>query len=389
MDGMRFPFCESRRGRSSWPARDTAAFLLFLGALLAPAPASASPDAGAWRERYARAKTALVEGHAAEAAQAFEALAGDAPTDDDARLARELASVARASARKQTGPGAPHIRTSDELSVLYASAFVYGLGTSGWVVLLTQPGNFAAAIVPFVGITGAAVAGVAAVDGYKPFRRGVPHSIAAGLYLGLGEGIWVVGLQHAGAVRRDDGSRWDSPVVATALWAGATLGGVTGGLIGVAREPTPGRVSFTSSTGTWAGLVSGFLGSAFEPNARSRSEAAFLVGGIGYNLGILTGIAFAPSVAPSVARVRFVDLGAIAGGLALGGTYAMVANDEATVPAGLGFAAAGIVAGAGLAWWLTAGMPQDPPARALPSAAIHPLVMPTQGGWIAGVTGQL
>ncbi|HEV8551495.1 MAG TPA: hypothetical protein VGQ57_20750 [Polyangiaceae bacterium] len=362
---------------------------LAIGVVLAALRAGAAPGEDEWHSRYARAKAMLVEGHPTEAARELEALAADAPSTEDATLARELATVARASSRKEPGPDAPHIRTSDELSVLYASAFIYGLGTSGWVVLLTQPGNFGAALVPFVGITGAAVGGVAFVDSYKPFRRGVPHSIAAGLYLGLGEGIWVVGLQHAGATRRDDDSRWGASSVATVFWTGATAGGVVGGLVGALREPTPGRVSFTSSAGTWLGLSAGFFGAAFEPRDRSRTEAGFLVGGIGYNVGILTGIAIAPSIAPSVARVRFIDLGAIAGGLVGGGLYAVTADKNANVPAGLGSAAAGMVAGVGLSWWLTDGMPKDPPEAPKPGVAWRPLVTPTLGGCLFGVSGEL
>jgi hypothetical protein len=382
------PFTPRRRGKAATLRRAVAlAGVLF--ATLVPAAASAAPDPSAWHARYAHARTLLVDGHAEEAATVFESLASDAPTDHDAELARELASVARSSANKQSGPKSPHVRTSDELSVLYASAFIYGLGTGGWVVLLTQPGNFAAAILPFAGITTAAVGGVAVVDGYKPFRRGVPHSIAAGLYLGLGEGVWVVGLQHAGAMRRDDDSRWGSSAVATALWAGATLGGVTGGVIGSWREPTPGRVSFTSSAGTWAGLTSGFLGAAFESRDRSRPETAFLVGGIGYNLGIIGGVAFAPAIAPSVTRVRFIDLGALSGGLVGAGSYAIAAEGNASVRVGLGFAAAGMATGSGIAWWLTSGMPQDPPSRPAPAVTIRPLVTPTPGGLILGVSGAL
>jgi len=378
-----------RNAGRSRSAGSLLSFVVLLAMLLVTTRASAAPDDAPWRERYMRARTLLTEGHAEDAARAFEALAIEAPTQEDSDLARELASVARESANKQVTVRSPHVRSSDELSILYAGAFIYGLGSGGWVVLLTQPKNFAAAVLPFVGLTTAAVGGVAVADGYKPFRRGVPHSIAGGLYLGLGEGVWIVGLQHAGATRRGDDSHWEAPVVATALWAGATLGGVSGGVIGALREPTPGRVSFTTSAGTWAGLTSGFLGAAFESRDRSRTETGFLVGGIGYNLGILGGIAFAPLVAPSVARVRFVDLGAIAGGLVAGGAYAIAAEGSASVPVGLGFAGGGIAVGTGIAWWLTSSMPQDPPARPSPAVTVRPLITPTQGGLIVGISGEL
>jgi hypothetical protein len=364
-----------------------AAWVLAAVVLLAPAIARAAPDEADWRAAYARARALLVNGHPSDAARALETLAADPPTPADGALARELLGVARESARRLEP--SEHIRTTDELSVLYTSAFVYGLGTSAWVVLLTQPGNFPAAVLPFVGLTAASVGGVALADGYRPFRRGVPHSIAAGLYLGLGEGVWVVGLEHAGATRRGDDSRWRAEAVATALWAGATAGGVVGGLVGAWREPTPGRVSLTTSAGTWAGLIGGFAGAALDPRDRSRGETAFVTAGVAYNLGIVGGIAFAPLVAPSVARVRFADLGAVGGGLLGGGAYAIAADSNATVRGGLGFAALGAATGLGLTWWLTEGMPKDPPEQAAPGPALRALAQPTRGGFIVGLAGEL
>jgi hypothetical protein len=359
--------------------------LLFAFVLdLAPRTLLAAPDEASWRAEYARAKGLLVDGHPNEAANAFEALAADAPSGADAALARELAGLARASVVRQT-PLSAHIRTSDELSILYTSAFVYGLGTGGWVVLLTRPGNLAGAALPFVGFTAAAVGGVAMVDAYRPLRRGVPHSIAAGLYLGLGEAVWVIGFEHAGATRRADDSRWSAEMVGTALWSGASLGGIAGGLVGAWREPTPGRVSFTSSAATWAGVTSGFIAAALESRDRSRGETAMLAGGVGYNLGLASGIVVAPLLAPSVARVRFADLGAIGGALLGAGAYSVAAEKSATVRGGLGFAALGMAGGLGLTWWLTEGMPRDPPT----DSSIHALVVPTAEGALGVVRGEL
>jgi hypothetical protein len=104
---------------------------------------------------------------------------------------------------------------------------------------------------------------------------------------------------------------------------------------------------------------------------------------------MLSAIAIAPSLAPSVARVRFVDLGAIGGGLLGAGTYAIIAESDASVRGGLGSAALGIAAGVGLTWWLTSDMPNDPPDRPKPNAAIRPLFAPTQDGWMAGIGGEL
>lgn len=376
--------------RSLWlrAGRRAPGLVLLVAALCCPTVASAEPDADTWHERYEQAKETLAQGHAADAAKQFETLAAEARSPADERLAREFLDVARTTARRQQAYFAPHVRSSDELTVLYASAFVYGLGTSAWIVLLTEPESLAGAVLPFAGFTTAAVGGVAVADGYRPFRRGVPHSIAAGLFLGAGEGAWIIGYQHAGASRRDDDSHWQSAQVAGALWAGATLGGITGGIVGALREPTPGRVSFTTSAGVWAGMIGGFSAAALQPHDERRGETGFGVGGITYNLGIVGGIVFAPLIAPSVARVRFADLGAIGGGLLVAGGYAILAESSATARGGLGFAALGSAAGLGVTWWLTDGMPSDPPSKPA-TASVRPLAIPTDGGLILGLHGEL
>jgi hypothetical protein len=273
--------------------------------------------------------------------------------------------------------------------VLYTSAVAYGLGTSGWVVLLLEPQSLVGAGLPFALLTSVSVGGVAFADSYRPFRRGVPHSIATGLYLGVGEGAWIVGFQHAGATRRNDDSRWAASSVASVLWAGSTAGGLVGGLVGAWREPTPGRTSYVGSAAIWSGLTVGFVGAAIERDARTRGEVAFLIGGVAYNLGIIGAVATAPAVAPSIARVRFVDLGTLGGGLLGAGIYAVAAESRATPRGGLASAAAGMVGGLGLTWWLTRDMPRDPPGSGVRNTALSPTFTPRPGGFVFGIAGEL
>lgn len=361
------------------------ALLVLLLGLCWASPAFAQSSRGEWDERYANARRLLVTGHEAEAAPEFERLSASAPTTEDAHRASELAEICRAKLSAQVD--AAHLRSSGELTLLYSTAFVYGLGTSTWVALMTQPKNLAGAVLPFAVLTTAAVGGVSLADSYRPFRRGVPQSIASGAYLGLGEGIWLVGIQHAGAARRDDGSAWDSKRVASALWGGATLGAVAGGVVGALRQPTPGRVSFTLSTSLWGGLVTSFAAAALSTNEERRTEQAFTAGMVGYNVGLASGLIFAPSVAPSVARVRFVDLGGIGGGLVGAGLYTLAVggNDSR---ASLGAASVGTLAGLGFTWWATSGMPGDPPKPGR-SLSLLPSLVRTRDGWLATVSGEL
>ena len=116
--------------------RVTACLLAALISLPFTRTASAQSDAAvrddaadAWRERYTRARGDLVEGRYQRAERELIELAKIAPTPADAARALDLADLARASRMRAERTGGPHVRTSDELSVLYTSAFIYGLGT--------------------------------------------------------------------------------------------------------------------------------------------------------------------------------------------------------------------------------------------------------------------
>jgi len=361
------------------------ALAVLLAALCFSDNAIALESRADWDARYERARHLLVSGREAEAAPEFDQLSLSAPTEEDAHRASELATICRAKLNAQAD--AAYLRSTGELTFLYSTAFVYGLGTSAWVALMTQPKNLGGAVLPFAVLTTAAVGGVSLADNYRPFRRGVPQAIASGAYLGFGEGIWLVGIQHAGATRRGDNSAWDGKRVASALWGGATLGAIGGGVIGAFRQPTPGRVSFTLSTSLWGGLVTSFAAAALSNDESRRTEQAFTLGMVGYNVGLAGGLIFAPSVAPSVARVRFVDLGGIGGGLIGAGVYTLAAGGGES-RASLGAASIGTVAGLALTWWATSEMPGDPPKQGR-SLALLPSLVRTRDGWLAMVSGEL
>lgn len=361
------------------------------------ARASAQDADRSWHERYTRAREALVREEFAAAARAFDALEATAPSESERALANELGSIARAQLARREPLGQPALRTMDELTVLYTLAVFYGLGTSAWLDLQLKPQSFGAAILPFALLTPASVAIVAWADNFRPLRHGIPHAIAAGMYLGFGEGLWLVGYQNAYASRHEGVSRWSSERVASALWISSTVGAVAGTLVGALRRPTPGRVSFTASLSIWGGVISAFASSGIDPDERERSQRAFLIGALGYNAGLVAGLLFGPTAAPSVARMRFVDLGGLFGALLGGGAYALVAK-HADSRVSLGLAAAGGALGLGLTWWATSGMPADhshdllPPAlggRRSTLASLRPTIAPAPGGFFAAVSGEL
>ncbi len=369
-------------------------------AATAPAPAADAP--AAWTTRYEAARQHLVDGEYNPAYEEFVALAREAPTPEEKRLALEMAHVSaegatRAAAQWRAAnpvkPTEPMRRTPDEITLLYTTSFVYGVGTGAWFLLQTQPDSALTATLPFVAIAAAPIIGVAIVDGIHQLPHGVPHAISAGAYLGLGEGIWIVGFQHARSDRisasRDTSPRWDATVASSVLWGGATLGVVAGAALGTAIPTTPGRVSFTASTTLWGGALTGFTVSSLSRKGGHRSEDALLAAGLGYNVGLGSGLFLARQFSPSIARVRLVDMSGAAGGLVAGGLYLAFAGSDGNSRAGLGLAALGAATGLTIGWLATGGMAREYADAPAPAVTWNPTVIPVEKGAALGIAGFL
>jgi hypothetical protein len=348
-----------------------------------PVPASSvvpSPTSGPWANDYQLARKLLSDGHFAEASARFAALASAAPSPSERALAMELGALAASwNARgaaliekqelEDTGLTArrENRRTTDEIAVLYLNGVLYGIGTGAFVSVHTEPDSPAGVVLPALVLGGAGAGAVALVDSGHGLRYGVPQAIVSGMYLGLGEGItWSLWNQ----ARVDYRDEWSEKTVANVIWAGATLGAVGGGVIGSVYGATPGRASYVESTALWSSLVLGLgVGSAISDEARI-DDGALLASAIGLNAGALVGVFTAGQVAPSIARVRFLDLGALAGGLAVGGLYVSAAGRNPDVRSAMGLSALGVAAGLSTAWVLTSDMAKDHgpgrPATAMP-----------------------
>lgn len=364
-----------------------------------PAPTAQTAETESWDARYGEAYAALYEGKLREAAAKFHALTREARNERERLLAHEMARLAseyadhaeEEAAEAAKAAKARPLRTADEMTLLYSSGFLYGVGSGVWFLLGTEPDSALTATLPFAALTAAPVIAIATVDAIRPFARGVPHSISAGLYLGVGEGVWVVAMQQARANRfkNEDPSsdaRFRPEAVTAVLWTGATLGGVVGGALGSGLETTPGRVSFTASTTLWAGVLSGLTAGAALPDDDRRSERAFAIGGVGYNAGLAGGLLFAGRVSPSVSRVRLADLFAVAGGLVTTGGYLSLAHDVDR-RAAEGLAAGGIAVGLATGWLVTRGMAPDLGPAPPPKATLQPTFVPVPAGAGVGVGG--
>jgi hypothetical protein len=366
-----------------------------------PATPPAANDDPQFRQYYASARAHLATGDFAQAASEFAQAAQVATSPCNRALAEEQRALAQEWAErglafvKRSALGesnltakAVDVRTSDEIVSLYGSAILYGLGTGAWIdeLSLGSSPSSAAVILPPLIAAGAAAGGVAALDSGRGLRYGAAQSIVSGLNIGLYEGIvWDLFQASQG------GPSWSPQTTATFIWGAATAGAVAGGILGQTVTTTPGRASFAGSAGLWGGAVAGLSAGTFavSPNGAAPALAA---AGVGLTAGSIAGILTAGTVSPSIARVRFIDLGGIAGFLISGGLYLAAANNNADPHAFSGIAALGTVGGLVTGWLATRSMPRDEGVSKEPTTNAlewRPTVVPAPGGGMIAVQGRL
>jgi hypothetical protein len=365
-----------------------------------PVPPVWQSNDAAWFERYTFARERLLAGDFTQARELFAELARGAHSAADAALAGEMANLAGQWAQRdvafvrradlgesQLSAKAAGERTTDEIAVLYTNAVFYGLGSGVWFDVLSEPSSTAGGILPALGFAGAAAGAVALIDSSRPLKYGVPQSIVSGMYVGLEEGLAWTLWNQARSYRVEE---WSGKGVASVIWGGATVGAIAGGVIGTVQGTTPGRASFVGSAALWTGLVSGLLAGAASQVEDTRDDHAMLASAIGVSAGAIAGAFAAGAVSPSIARVRFLDLGGIAGGLVVGGLYLAAADRNPSTAALMGTTAIGTAVGLGTAWFATQGMPADRIADGETKAtALATSIVPTTGGAMLSIGGNL
>jgi hypothetical protein len=369
----------------------------------APVPEVSPDDDGAWRHRYDAARERLLAGSFAEAADQFDALAREARAPVDRSLAESMHDLARSWAdrglalvrRSDLGESAlsaksVNERTTDEIAQLYVNSIFYGVGSGLWLDVHTNPNTAGAAVLPLLLFSGASAGTVALLDIGHPLRYGVPQSIVSGLYVGFEEGL-VLSLWNQS--QSSSSSRWQGQTVADVIWGLSTVGAVGGGALGTTLGSTPGRASFVGTSALWTGVVVGLLAAGASGSDSDRAPNALLAAGIGLNAGAIGGLLAAGAVSPSIGRVRFLDVGAIGGGLLVGGLYLAGAGRNPDGRAASVLTGLGVAGGLGVAWAATSGMPADRlnegggPKPG--SVAVEPALVPLPGGAAVSLHGTL
>ncbi|MBK9265374.1 MAG: hypothetical protein IPM54_37015 [Polyangiaceae bacterium] len=363
-------------------------------------PAEPAADLAQWQKAYERGKAALASGSFPLASQILNDVAMRAPDPGLRAQARELSHLAsywaynRLTLMPAQNTLPPRVdstepredkRTIDELAILYGNSILWGTGFGVVVGFASDSGDASTFFLPAIGMSALGAGALALMDvKFGPLPYGVPQSITSGMYMGLEAGIYMAAILEAERIVDRD----EEKILPGLIWGSATAGGLIGGLIGATVPVTPGRASFTSSGAIWGGVVTSFVTIGFMDG--DFNSAPFVTGLIGAAAGgVSTGL-LAARVSPSIARVRFIDLGGVAGGLLFGGLYASIADrmDEQVFSF---LASSGVVAGLATAAWLTSGMDRDEPRRgALRKSEFHmtPFMTPQPGGGTMGLAGR-
>jgi hypothetical protein len=181
---------------------------------------------------------------------------------------------------------------------------------------------------------------------------------------------------------------WSAKTVTTVVWGSATLGGVAGALIGSRYGSTPGAASFVESAGLWSGAVGGLTASSLVSDDERADDAFMLATALSLNAGAAAAAWFSGTVQPSTARVRFLDLGGVSGGLIFGGLYVSLADDDVSSRPLAALTALGVTSGLLTAWFMTGDMNTDAFSSA-PDPGPRLSLTPVGSGLGIGLTGLL
>jgi hypothetical protein len=352
-----------------------------------------APPQTPWTVAFAKAKNDFILGKFTEAEMALKQLTTSTSDPVERARAEELLTVTQTWNRRGASlveqrelEGSDLLarrtdrRTADEIGVLYTSATAYGLGGGIWLSFLNDANSPEGWVLPAMLLAGASAGAVALLDSGKGLRYGTAQAISSGMWLGLWQGLaW--GTYYQAASNRDE--ELEEGQYGALLFGASTIGAVTGGLVGTYSATTPGRAAFVGTASLWPAVILGFGVTALMDGSDVRDDRALLSASLGLTAGSVVGMLVAGDVAPTTARVRFLDLGAVAGSLALGGLILAADGDEETVAGGVSVGAA---AGLGLAWALTSGMPKDKGAEKRQTATtVVPMIQPQRGGMTLGV----
>ncbi len=291
----------------------------------------------------------------------------------------------------QYAPPASHTRSGTEITVLYTTSAVYGVGLGVWIgseAHIKDPGLFLVAPA-ILGVAGPV--GVYLLDN-PAMPRGMPGAIASGLVIGAGEGIGLASYQF---VSSSSEKAWGFRGLSRSTVIGATLGGAGGVALGYLQDPSPKSSLLTTSAVVWGaaiGTMFGYGASAAGEGYSRANDSAALGGLIGFNVGLAAAAGLSTVYIPTYRALTYMWAGAGVGALVSLPVYAAYAGSNAP-PAKHGLVFSGVTTMLGIgAGALLAGTAPDSADSELGSHFAHLdyfLPMPIEHGAQFAVGGRL
>lgn len=224
-------------------------------------------------------------------------------------------------------PAMPHggAASSFESGALYVTTAAYGVGIGIWLDAEFELSDPSLLLIPPTAL-GVAAPLAAYILNHPPAPRGVPGAIAAGLFIGAGEGVGIAGLQM---VTSDD--PWGFTGMARAAAIGSTLGGIGGYALGELQRPSPNISAFATSGVVWGTLIGSAVGlGASEPDVGfDRADDWMVRGGLaGFNAGLVVTTALSTAFVPTLDQLSWMWLGGGIGALASLPVYLFYLRDD-------------------------------------------------------------
>jgi hypothetical protein len=203
-------------------------------------------------------------------------------------------------------------RDPGEMTALYVTTALWGVGTGIWLDSLAKIKDPGVAIIMPIAFGAAAPIGAYFWDDQGgPLHRGVPASVSAGLALGAVEGLAVSGTQWQ--YTRNRNKDWPFATQTTVTWIFATGGGVGGWAFGEAVRPDPRSMGFIVSGAGWGAASGTMIGIA--ASGKDWKDGAAVAGLIGYNVGIVGAGAISLAHTASWESQKYMWLGYLGGAL--------------------------------------------------------------------------
>ncbi len=247
-------------------------------------------------------------------------------------------------------PPANDKRSNGEMTFLYGTSLLYGVGSGIWIDALGKVSDPGLAIIAPLALGAAAPIGVYFWDDYSKLHKGVPSSIATGLSLGAIEGLAVAGVQWQS--QSGGPKAWSFKTETTITWIFASGGGVGGYAFGEWLRPDPRSLSFIASGAGWGAIAGTEFG--IGVSGRDWKDGASIGGIIGYNAGIAATGALSTVYVPSYETQKYMWLGFLGGTAVSSVVYVFYLFSDSDPKHGLIANSVGGLAGLGLAAAFTA-----------------------------------